>query len=500
MMEVLSYLKKENSIKPVQELSNHFFKAIEKAMDGIGLLDSEGKFYYLNNSYVKILGYQNQKELLGKSWNILYEEKEINRINQEIYPLLLKDKQWKGYTYGIRKDKTPIIKELSLTLLEDNGFICICREIDYYRKRENALLRLSIVAEKTSSLVLVADNNGAIVWTNKSLRTKLDLSFDEIKHLKLINFLQAKNISKRTFVLINRSLKKNGVFVGEVEFLKNDSTKIFLYIDFTAIYDDQGKLVNYVAVNHDITPIKTAEEQLKNSLQLERQLNQFKTQFTNIVSHQFRTPLATIRIALDILEINLTQKNFSNFHEVFHKYRSIMTKETLRMVKLLENILELGRIDENKIILLKKKTFFKKYLDQFIENFKQVYEDKRKIQYSFRAPDICMQLDEIIITNILENIISNAFKYSKGKQDPELDVTYQDSSYFITIKDYGIGIPDNDKKFLFQSFFRANNAKSLQGSGLGLLIAKRLINLHGGDISIQSQLNTGTTVTIQLPT
>lgn len=489
----------EKLIISARDHAENFLKAIELAMDGIALLDSEGNFYYLNQSYVKILGYKNQHELIGKSWRILYEEFEKKRIEQEVFPILLRDKCWKGFTHGIKKDKTPVLKELSLTLLDDSGLLCICREVDFYRKKEVTLQRLAIVAEKTSSLVLIADHEGKIVWTNNSFRAKLDYSLPESEQLTLMSFLKAKNISRSSFKLIHDSLKKSGVYVGEIEFIKKDNTKIYLYIDFTAIYDNKGKLAHFVSVNHDITLIKNAEDQLKNSLQLERQLNVFKTQFINLVSHQFRTPLATIRTGLDVLDLNLQSDNYSEFHDVFQKYKNIMTKETLRMVKLLENILELGRIDENKMDLFKKEVSLKNFLGQFINNFNQIYEDKRKLKYSFNGPDLSVYVDEIIITNVLENIISNAFKYSQGKQEPEFSVTYQDATYILTIKDYGIGIPESDKKFLFESFFRAHNAKNLQGSGLGLLIAKRLIQLHGGDIGIESELDQGTTVTIRLP-
>jgi PAS domain S-box-containing protein len=497
-MENLSFLRKESLINPIGDYTDVFLEAIEKAMDGIALLDSEGKFYYLNDSYVKILGYQDQQELIGKSWRILYEELENNRIENEILPILLRDRCWRGYTHGIKKDKTPVLKELSLTLLEENGFICICREMDFYRKKEVALQRLAIVAEKTSSLVLISDPEGKIVWSNNSFRSKLGYSLSEVDQLFLIDFLRAKNISKRSFKLIRDSLKKSGVFIGEIEFIKKDNTKVYLYVDFTAIYDKDGNLAHFLSVNHDITPIKKAEDQLKNSLLLERQLNLFKTQFVNLVSHQFRTPLATIRTALDVLDINYQPDNYQSFSDIFQKYKTVIEKETLRMVKLLENILELGRIEENKIELYKKKIYFKTFMDRFINNFNQTYEDKRQLKYSFRGPDLSIYLDEIIFTNILENIVSNAFKYSQGRPEPELDITYQDTFYIISLKDYGIGIPENDKKFLFQSFFRSQNAKNIPGSGLGLLIAKRLVELQGGNIKIESSLDSGTTVIINL--
>jgi signal transduction histidine kinase len=100
----------------------------------------------------------------------------------------------------------------------------------------------------------------------------------------------------------------------------------------------------------------------------------------------------------------------------------------------------------------------------------------------------------------LRNVVSNAFKYSEGRQAPELTVTYLDDTYLITVKDYGIGIPEKDRSFLFQSFFRASNAKVFPGSGLGLMIARKLIMIHGGDIELESKVDEGCKITIRLPT
>ena len=108
-----------------------------------------------------------------------------------------------------------------------------------------------------------------------------------------------------------------------------------------------------------------------------------------------------------------------------------------------------------------------------------------------------IDIDEILLRNVLRNVVSNAFKYSEGKPPPELTVMLHENTYQITIKDHGIGIPEKDQPFLFQSFFRASNARIFPGTGLGLMIAKRLILLHGGDINCESEVGKGCTVTIQ---
>ena len=235
-------------------------------------------------------------------------------------------------------------------------------------------------------------------------------------------------------------------------------------------------------------------------MERERELNRFKTQFVNLASHQFRTPLATIRSSIDLLDLKIeADKQDTSFVKFFQKHKSIMTEETVRMTELMENILDIGRIDEGKIELFKKKVSFKNFMDEFVQSNSEIKGQQRKLKYHFDTTDQIINIDEILLRNILRNVVSNAFKYSAGQQAPELTVSSHDHTYFITIKDYGIGIPEIDQPFIFQSFFRASNAKVFPGSGLGLMIAKKLIVLHGGDIDFESKIGNGCTITIKLP-
>jgi len=258
-------------------------------------------------------------------------------------------------------------------------------------------------------------------------------------------------------------------------------------------------LINYVAVENDITLIKMAEQRLQKAMEKERELNRFKTQFVNLASHQFRTPLATIRSSIDLLDLKTESTDISaSFLEFFLKHKAIMAEETTRMTELMENILDIGRIDEGKIELSKKNRPFQQFMDAFVQSNIEPNGQQRMLNYHFDAPDRIISMDEILLRNVLRNVVSNAFKYSESKQAPELTVIFHDNTYLITIKDYGIGIPEKDQPFLFQSFFRASNAKAFPGSGLGLMIAKKLILIHGGDISFASNAGNGCTVTIQL--
>lgn len=371
-------------------------------------------------------------------------------------------------------------------------------DITANKRYEVELQRMAYVAEKTNGIVMITDPERKIIWINNSFEKILGYRSEEVVGRNPAEFLQGPETAFETIREISRSLKNTGCFSGEILNYTKSGEKIWLYLNITAVYDDSGRLINYVAVENDITQIKLAEQQSQMAMEKERELNRFKTQFVNLASHQFRTPLAAIRSSIDVLDLKLDSiGNAPAFNAVFHKHKGIITEETIRMTELMENILDIGRMDEGKIELSKRAFSFKSFMDDFVQANSETGGQQRKLHYRFDAPDNTIHLDEILMRNVLRNIVSNAFKYSEGQPAPEITVSYARNTYFIQIKDYGIGIPEKDQPFLFQSFFRASNAKRFPGSGLGLMIAKKLILLHGGTISCESKTGGGCIVTIQ---
>lgn len=389
-------------------------------------------------------------------------------------------------------------------LLDENGdaefLIEYGVDISARKKSELDLQRMAFVAEKTNGIVMITDHEKKIIWVNNSFERTLGYRSEEVVGLDPADFLQGPETSSETIREITYSLQSTGAFSGEILNYTKSGNKIWLYLDIAAVYDDAGKLINYVAVENDITLIKMAEQRHQKAMEKERELNHFKIQFVSLASHQFRTPLATIRSSIDLLDLKMESIDLDpSFVEFFQKHKAVMAEEIIRMTELMENILDIGRIDEGKIELFKKNLSFRQFMDEFVESNAEPNGQQRKLDYQFDASDCIISVDEILLRNVLRNIVSNAFKYSEGKPAPELIVTFHDGAYLITIKDYGIGIPEKDQSFLFQSFFRASNAKIFPGSGLGLMIAKKLIMIHGGNISFESTAGNGCTVTVQLP-
>lgn len=372
--------------------------------------------------------------------------------------------------------------------------------ISAIKKTEMDLQRMAVVAEKTNGIVMVTDANRRITWVNNSFERILGYQIEEVIGRDPADFLQGPETSQQTIKQIAESLKKTGAFSGEILNYTKSGKKIWLYLDIASVYDNSGQLINYIAVENDITVVKLAEEKLQKSIEKERELNQFKTQFVNIASHQFRTPLATIRSSIDLLDLKTQSEDLnSDFKKFLFKHKEIMAEEVLRMTELMESVLDIGRIDEGKIEIVKKPLSFKKFMDDFVRSNQERTGEFRKLKYHFDAENRKVVIDKIILQNILRNIVSNAFKYSQGKSAPELTVNFANNTYFVTVKDYGIGVPQNEQTYLFESFFRASNARNYHGTGLGLMIAKKLTSLHGGNLHFSSEIGKGSSVIIELP-
>lgn len=495
-------LAEENNSKGL-----HYSDILDRLPTELVVLNREGGFIYANQAALKSKerrGWLNKDRYtkpgdLG-NWIPMAESRRQEAIDACVttkQPVTFEEKltDLDGTERTILRTVYPILDVVN----ETEFIIGYGIDISARKKNELELQRMAYVAEKTNGIVMITDAEKRIIWINHSFEKILGYAPEEVIGRDPASFLQGAETSRDTIQEIARALKSGTPFSGEILNYTKSGEKIWLYLNIAAVYDDTGKLINYVAVENDITMIKMAEQGLQKAVEKERELNRFKTQFVNLASHQFRTPLATIRSSIDLLDLKMESANLSAaFIDFFQKHKAIMAEETIRMTELMENILDIGRIDEGKIELCKKNHSFQQFMDAFVEANCEPAGQQRKLVYRFDAADRIISLDEILLRNVLRNIVSNAFKYSEGKQEPEMTVTFQDNAYFIAIKDYGIGIPDKDQPFLFQSFFRASNAKVFPGSGLGLMIAKKLIMLHGGDIYCESSAGHGCLITIRL--
>ncbi|CAG0928949.1 Sensor protein kinase WalK [Thermoflexales bacterium] len=251
----------------------------------------------------------------------------------------------------------------------------------------------------------------------------------------------------------------------------------------------------FVGVQRDITARKQAEEEMLRALEKERELSTLKSRFVSLTSHEFRTPLTIILSSAEMLEY----------------YGSVWTEERktehLRRIQtgvrymtgLLDDILIIGKADAGKLEFTPKLLDVLKYCHDLIEELELADKGKHTLVFDCQSEAIEAHVDEILLRHILSNLLSNALKYSPPGSIVQFELVRRNDQVVFRIQDQGIGIPAEDQAHLFETFHRANNARNIAGTGLGMAIVKRSVDLHGGIIDVASEVGAGTTVTVTLP-
>lgn len=241
--------------------------------------------------------------------------------------------------------------------------------------------------------------------------------------------------------------------------------------------------------------VKERTKELEEAIKKEKQLVELKNQFVAIASHEFRTPLSTIRFAADYLHDYLERLDKD---EIKSKLKKI-EKQVVHMAALLEDVIMAGRTELNKIPVVKSTIKLKSLLDKIQEEVLYSTKNSHRIELILVCEKESIQTDEKLLRNILINLLTNAIKFSPGKESIGFKMVSEENNLIIEVSDKGIGISDEDMPKLFEAFHRGSNTTSISGTGLGLSIVKKAVELLKGEITIKSKLDEGTSIKVLLP-
>ena len=245
----------------------------------------------------------------------------------------------------------------------------------------------------------------------------------------------------------------------------------------------------------DITERKRLDE-IRLALEREQELSVLKTRFFSMASHEFRTPLSTALAAAQVLENSQdewdnTEKRLRNLHRIQDSVRN--------MVQLLDDILTINRAETGKLAFNPKPLDLDLYCRQFVEEMQLSAGSQSALTFTCQGRSSPVCLDEKLLRSILANLLSNAIKYSPHGGTVALALAFQPDAVILRVQDQGIGILPEDQKQLFEPFHRGKNVRTIPGTGLGLMVVKKCVDLHHGTIHITSELGSGTTCIVTLP-
>jgi len=245
----------------------------------------------------------------------------------------------------------------------------------------------------------------------------------------------------------------------------------------------------------DITQRKQAEEEMLKALGREKELSQLKSNFVSMVSHQFRTPLAIIQSSAELLREFMSRMNPSERDEQLDS----IAGNTRRMAGMMEEILVLSRLDAGKLDFRPAALDLNTFCRRVVKEVRSATNHECSIELLLARSLPQARADERLLEHIFTNLLSNAVKYSEPGTSVHFEVKRDSADAVCVIRDKGLGISEDDQKMLFTAFHRGANVENRPGTGLGLLLVKRCVELHHGDVQIESKIGDGTTVTVKLP-
>lgn len=249
------------------------------------------------------------------------------------------------------------------------------------------------------------------------------------------------------------------------------------------------------ALENEVTERKRAEEEAQKALGRERELNELKSKFVSIASHEFRTPLSTVLSSASLID----QYNTRMEKEKVSKHVQRIKSSVNHLTSILNDFLSLGKLEEGKIDVVKEPISVPDFLKEVEEEINSTLKMGQHLVINCTDNLQPVNSDVRILRNILFNLISNASKYSDQGRPIYISCKEEKTKVLFIIRDEGIGIPEEDQRHMFDRFFRASNAGNVQGTGLGLNIVKRYVELLGGTISFSSEYKKGSIFTIKIP-
>ncbi|WP_226038503.1 cell wall metabolism sensor histidine kinase WalK [Aquibacillus saliphilus] len=334
--------------------------------------------------------------------------------------------------------------------------------------------KLSSVLSNMSDGVIATDNTGNITLMNQSAADLIGRTVEEVKGLPLIEVLQ---LDEKVVDLVE-SQETGSIIID----LSDDDQFFLIKANFSVVQDEADRFTGFITVISDVTEQEKVERE--------------RREFVSNVSHELRTPLTTMRSYLEALTDGAWQDK-----EIAPQFLSVTQNETERMIRLVNDLLQLSKMDHKEQTLYKERvnitTFFHHIIDRFEMNKSEDIILDRKLP----KENVFIWVDKDKITQVVDNIISNAIKYSPEGGTIKFKAVKDKQKIVVSITDQGVGIAREKVDKIFDRFYRADKARSrdIGGTGLGLAIAKEMIAAHHGRIWAESKEGKGTTVLFTLP-
>jgi PAS domain S-box-containing protein len=411
-----------------------------------------------------------------------------------------------------KKDGSPIDIIFSAAPLQNSeghidGLVAVIADITAQKQQaEQVRLLQSVVVNTNDAVVITAaepiDNLGPqILYVNEAFTKITGYSPEEVLG-KTPRILQGAKTDPAALAKIRSALARWEVVTVEVINYRKDGSEFWNEFSIVPVADKDGWYTHWIAIQRDTTSRRQAEQALRKSetdrlaLEREKELSTLKARFFSMASHEFRTPLSTALAAAQLLENSQsawenTAKRLRNLHRIQDAIRN--------MVQLLDDILTINRAEAKELAFNPQPLALEHLCQQLVEEMRLNSGKTNPLEFTCVGKVIPICLDEKLLRSILSNLLSNAIKYSPGGEAVHLKLEFLIDRVLLQVTDQGIGIAESDQQQLFEPFHRGKNVRTIPGTGLGLVVVKKCVDLHQGDIDIISSIDQGTICIVSLP-
>ncbi len=520
VMEVKASLVKDrfqqpNLILSFEDITEQFQKnithdrlsfVVKHINDFVIITDESGKIEWVNDSFSKVTGYQ-LAEIKGQAMVKVLQGKETNPASvQKIIQGMAKNLLLEEELLSTRKDGIDFWNRLSVRAMYDTTahkkkYLSIHTDITEYKAHEKYLSQLinelqhQQFAIDQAALITITDREGYVTHANEAFCRVSKFEESELIGQKL-SVINSGYHPRSFFQEMWRTVRKGKLWRGEIQNKAKDGS--YYWVDVTIVpflYKDEGHdPYKYLFIRFDITERKNAEQQLIVAKEKAEEANTLKSNFLANMSHEIRTPLNGILGIVQLIEME-------SENEAMQHYASLIRQSGNRLLNTINGILDLSRIEANRLDVSIEKIEITRLIKSLVQSLEVLAINQNiYLNIEFDLDSVDAYVDASLLEQVLNNLLGNAIKFTE-KGGVTLRVSDKNKHLMIEVIDTGVGIEERYLDEIFEPFKQESSGieRRFQGNGLGLAIAKRIVELLGGEIKVQSRKNIGSCFTVILP-
>lgn len=474
---------------------------LDNTLVGIAFVDAQSRVKWNNRMFEQIYGSE-RGALIGCHTRFAYPTRmDYAVLGRVASPVIAAGEVFEKELEMLRLDGTRFSAFISGKAIDATdparGAVWIVRDVtrrtELQHKLNHTLLEREAILQSTLVGITLSVNRRHM-WVNQTLARMLGYEVGELTgQLSVVHFPDQTSFEKLGAAAYP-TLAAGRPFATEEQMKRKDGSLIWCQIYGNAI-DPRELTKGTIWTFVDITEHKRAETEIRRALEKERELNELKSRFVAMTSHEFRTPLATILSSAELLEHYGDKLPAADKQEMFDSIRAGVE----RMAKMLDEVLMIGRAEARMMEFNPAPLNLAAFCERLVDENRRAHGGGLVVEFSFDGPRCEVLLDEKLLRHVLANLLTNAFKYSADGGKVELRARLTDAVAEFDVIDHGIGIPIEDQPRLFESFHRASNVGGVAGTGLGLAIVKKSVDLQRGSISFNSRVGSGTRFTVSIP-